>query len=1664
MSRPTGSKEHWKSWESSGISRQELALAEALQMEYDALSRLRQSSSTTRDDGKPKCINSLQLISFDEPLLDYSQLRNDRNAIKGSHGLSGSDPGLNYSKGSSLSSRGVACSSTTSAPGPPDSQCQEDREYYPLWKDVTMATIATATTVNSSISGSTQQPVSTELLASEGTSCQQGDYSIIDYAPPVPPRVPLGPSRNATLTDHWSKGLPSESIEKLTTPNDINLFSPSNDDSNGKIVEPPNIYSGQKISDEEFELIDYDDLNDAITKLNLMSTYGENTKLIRVGSIGPNSICKGKVRKGETSGKPVSRSKTLPPQVPPRTYMSSYGNQNNAVYQAKNRRVSTDPGILRQTYDMGCYELLEVSEERNEEVAAFCHMLDVLRSRYTCDRAENMGLIWSPVVIRNDQHGDGISLKVTVSASSLSEPLTFTCDGGSTVDLIIYQTLCYIHDNLRGINVDSFVLKLCGLEEFLQNKHTIGSHKYVQFCRKFDMDIKLYLMELKAVRNDLKRTVSDDSSHSTLNHYIHLQERPLKQTITRQALTLLFDTYQNEVDNFLLAEVDHSQKAERVVQSVMAICNALALVETQEITNALNQLPPCPSRLHPRIQKDPSMLTRRENRAKIGEALTAAILDLVELYCNSFNADFHTVVPSRKDTQKQSACLIDSPLSFTIYAAHRIPISWATSYEDFYLSCGLSHGGKELCGQLQTKKAHVYKYLFHLLIWDQNICFPININQLPRETLLTLTLYAFPIPPPGSSSEASKQRRTAETVGWVTMPLFNFRHVLSCGRKLLGLWPSCQRTILTTLSACNSIQPDSVILQIDFPTSAFEVKFLTPPPAEFSPKYDFSSLDDESRKHLKEVMQKKSLFWLTEADKKLLWEKRYYCHSECSCLPLVLASAPSWEWACLPDIYTLLKQWNCLSHLDALGLLHAIFPDQELRHTAVQWMETISMSELVDFLPQLVQALKFECYLDSPLVRFLLRRAICDVKIAHYLYWLLKDALNDSHFSARYQHLLGALLCCAGKGMREEFDKQTKLLQILAKIAQKVRDTAPSSRQTVLRENMEEVQQFFNVQDHCRLPLNPSLLAKGVNPRACSFFNSNAVPLKISFINADPLGDNINVIVKTGDDLRQDMLTLQMIHIMNKIWIQEGLDMRMIFFKCTSTGWGRGMVEMIPNAETLRKIQVEHGVTGSFKDHPLAEWLQKHNPNEEEYEKAVENFIYSCAGCCVATYVLGICDRHNDNIMLKTSGHMFHIDFGKFLGHAQMLGNFKRDRAPFVFTSDMAYVINGGDKPSSRFHDFVDLCCQAYNLIRKHTDLFLNLLGLMLSCGIPELSDVQDLRYVYDTLRPQESEAHATTYFTRLIESSLGSVATKLNFFLHNLAQMKFAGTDDRPTLSYAPKTYTMKTDGKIKEVFVCRHQKIFNPNKGYTYVVKVEREGQHEATFILRTFEEFHELHNKLRLIFPSSRLPSFPSRFVLGRGEAMADRRKEELDGYIWHLIHSPPEVAECDLVYTFFHPLPKDDKSVAGSTLPKATDMPPTPPMGKVGGEVKLSISYKNDKLFIMVMHIRGLVLQDGTDPDPYVKIYLLPDPQKTSKRKTKMARKTCNPTYNEMLVYDGIPKGDVQQRVIHLRVLSEEAFRENIMLGEVHINLKDFNLNQKIVGWYHLGSTTPQGTLF
>lgn len=62
------------------------------------------------------------------------------------------------------------------------------------------------------------------------------------------------------------------------------------------------------------------------------------------------------------------------------------------------------------------------------------------------------------------------------------------------------------------------------------------------------------------------------------------------------------------------------------------------------------------------------------------------------------------------------------------------------------------------------------------------------------------------------------------------------------------------------------------------------------------------------------------------------------------------------------------------------------------------------------------------------------------------------------------------------------------------------------------------------------------------------------------------------------------MLTIQLIRVMNKMWLAEGLDLKMVTFNCVPTGFKKGMIELVSDAETLRKIQVEYGLTGSFKD------------------------------------------------------------------------------------------------------------------------------------------------------------------------------------------------------------------------------------------------------------------------------------------------------------------------------------------------------------------------------------------------------------------------------------------------------------------------------------------------
>lgn len=104
----------------------------------------------------------------------------------------------------------------------------------------------------------------------------------------------------------------------------------------------------------------------------------------------------------------------------------------------------------------------------------------------------------------------------------------------------------------------------------------------------------------------------------------------------------------------------------------------------------------------------------------------------------------------------------------------------------------------------------------------------------------------------------------------------------------------------------------------------------------------------------------------------------------------------------------------------------------------------------------------------------------------------------------------------------------------------------------------------------------------------------------------------------------------------------------MNIYNCISMEQRLGMIEVVRHSETIANIQKEKGMfsaTSPFKKGSLYSWLKEHNKAPEKLNKAINEFTLSCAGYCVATYVLGVADRHSDNIMVKRNGQVSKSDY-----------------------------------------------------------------------------------------------------------------------------------------------------------------------------------------------------------------------------------------------------------------------------------------------------------------------------------------------------------------------------------------------------------------------------------
>merc|ERR1719278_2407209 len=131
--------------------------------------------------------------------------------------------------------------------------------------------------------------------------------------------------------------------------------------------------------------------------------------------------------------------------------------------------------------------------------------------------------------------------------------------------------------------------------------------------------------------------------------------------------------------------------------------------------------------------------------------------------------------------------------------------------------------------------------------------------------------------------------------------------------------------------------------------------------------------------------------------------------------------------------------------------------------------------------------------------------------------------------------------------------------------------------------------------------------------------------------------------------------------------------------------------------------------------------------------------------------------------------------------------------------------------------------------------------------------------------------------------------------------------------LSFIPKWYSMKVEGRIQAEEVHGIQKRYDQEKYYVFILKVTRSGEKVPTYIFRTYKEFYEFHSRLCTLYPLSKFHSLPKGLSIGRSEVreVAQKRERDIGAFLQGLFRLSDEISHSDLVYTFFHPLHRDQK---------------------------------------------------------------------------------------------------------------------------------------------------------
>mmetsp|Transcript_2076 Transcript_2076/g.4810 ORF Transcript_2076/g.4810 Transcript_2076/m.4810 type:complete len:241 (+) Transcript_2076:454-1176(+) len=208
----------------------------------------------------------------------------------------------------------------------------------------------------------------------------------------------------------------------------------------------------------------------------------------------------------------------------------------------------------------------------------------------------------------------------------------------------------------------------------------------------------------------------------------------------------------------------------------------------------------------------------------------------------------------------------------------------------------------------------------------------------------------------------------------------------------------------------------------------------------------------------------------------------------------------------------------------------------------------------------------------------------------------------------------------------------------------------------------------------------------------------------------------------------------------------------------------------------------------SANQNPIQDFLRSFAYNKDDpfqiQRTVMERFVKSCAGYTVCTYLLGVGDRHLDNLLLHPSGHFFHCDYSFILGQDPKLVKMKSSTAstttkaksksgsvnssnnsttvistpPMRITNEMVDAMGGRD--SDLYCQFMNIVSATFLTLRRPENVraLLSSLRLMYGSGLPDLEQTQShecaVNGLRDRLQLQLSDDDAISFIESLVEDS----------------------------------------------------------------------------------------------------------------------------------------------------------------------------------------------------------------------------------------------------------------------------------------------------------------------